>query len=239
MLCHRIGVAKCATCGTDVAAQYRFCLNCGAEMPAAPPGSSPRAVSVEIVPLDSTTSGESSTRDAGASRWILRGVFSVVIVGLGTYYLLPGLFDSTSKTLFASGERRSPLLALMGPVELLNQPYEVAAGEVARLDFTVDAPAPVTVELTWSEGPPIEVFVTQATEYDHFRETFARGEGDVRHYAELASTPGPEKTSISGNVNLGPGTYTIVFEHTPNGAVKPPRGDGKAKAKGRVRVEAQ
>jgi hypothetical protein len=232
-------VAKCTTCGTDVAAQYRFCLICGAEMPAAPAGNGPRGVAVEIVPLDSTTSGDAGARDSGASRWILRGVFTLVIVGLGTYYLLPGLFDPSSKTLFASGDRRSPLLALMGPIELLNQPYEVAAGDVARLDFTVDAPAPVTVELTWSEGPPIEVFVTQASEYDHFRETFARGEGDVRHYAELASTPGPEKTSISGTVNLGPGTYTIVFEHTANGAVKPPRGEGKAKAEGRVRVEAE
>jgi hypothetical protein len=133
----------------------------------------------------------------------------------------------------------------MGPVELLSQPYEVAAGEVTRLDFTVEAPAPVTVEVIWKSGPPIEVFVTQAAEYDDFRETFARGEGNVRHYAELTSTPSAEQPAFVGTVNLAPGAYTIVFEHTPNGAVKPPRprarraGSDETTGKGTVRVVAE
>jgi hypothetical protein len=42
-------------------------------------------------------------------------------------------------------------------------------------------------------------------------------------------------------VNLGPGTYTIVFEHTVNGAIRPPKrdGGGTMRARGRVRVVAE
>jgi len=210
-----------------VAAQTPYCSGCGEALVADAEGSGTPGVSVVLVPLDeSIAAGESSARDAGASRWILRGVLALVICGLGVYYLLPGAFDSTATSVFASGERRSPLLAFTGPVELLNQPYEVSSGEVGRVDFTIDVPATVTLELTWTSGPPIEVFVTQASEFEGFRATFARGEGDVRHYGELASTPGPASPTFSGQVNLAPGTYTVVLEHTPNGALKPPKGDG-------------
>jgi hypothetical protein len=216
---------SCPRCGAATIPTSRFCGTCG------------NALVLEATPpVNAKPSAPKNTSTMGT---MLAGVFAVVIGILVVWFFLPGIFDSSSASVFDSKSRRSPLLDVAGPTTVLNTVVKAEEDHYAGHTVRIGAHSKVSVDVTYINGPQVEVYVLTQAGYKEFDAAAGALFGGEFHRFEELSGRVSSKTSLHKSGKLSPGDYVILIDNSDFGDVSPPANFNNDVAEVRVQVTVE